>query len=89
MESTDESKEDAVKRKREAREHVNAMYSIAMIACHDDPDVMEKADELALAIYKYHDVLFVDCARCEEDEIVELAVPSGDKYLCQSCGIGR
>ena len=73
MDYKDEPLEQAKKRKGVTRDHVNAMYAIAMTACHNDPDVMEKADELALAVYAYHDVTFVECDTCHEDEILEFA----------------
>ena len=36
-------------------------------------DAMEWVDEAALAIYEAHDMMFIRCRECGEDELVELA----------------
>lgn len=74
--------------KREVLEAVQKMYE-AILPIEGTPAMagaMESVDNAALAIYDAYDMIFICCAACNTDELVELATDIGDdKALCESC----
>lgn len=76
-----------VTKKIAARETANRIYDqVRDLLGYEDPDVMEKVDELVLAIYDVFDVLFVECSICDGDEISEIAhLDREGNWVCGEC----